>query len=202
MNHSAGKIQKTHGEVVAKMKELAKQYKAGDKTVVSQLKDLTAKKKELEKALEKKVAGIGKNQNLGVDDTRLDELSGEQQGAIHDLQNILDQAAGLGDEARQIFRQHFPSMVSKGEAYGAFELGSSANRYDTTLESLIDEIQEHGDEMEEGKYKSDAQRKAVHAAKAEVNEGATCCGRCGRVHVKGSGCKRPYLKGKDHCRNN
>ena len=35
----------------------------------------------------------------------------------------------------------------------------------------------------------------------ELNEGATCCGRCGRVHVKGSGCKRPYLKGKSHCRN-
>ena len=34
-----------------------------------------------------------------------------------------------------------------------------------------------------------------------VNEGATCCGKCGRVHVKGN-CKRPYLKGKAHCRNN
>lgn len=31
---------------------------------------------------------------------------------------------------------------------------------------------------------------------------ATCCGKCGRVHVKGSECKRPYLKGKDHCRYN
>ncbi len=28
---------------------------------------------------------------------------------------------------------------------------------------------------------------------------ATCCHRCGRVHVKGSGCKRPYLRGKDSC---
>ena len=209
MNHSAGKIQKTHGEVVAKMKELAKQYKAGDKSVVSQLKDLTAKKRELEKALEKKVSSIGNNQQLGHDDQRLDELSGDQKEALYDLENILDQAAQLGEEAREIFRQHFPSMLGKGDAYGAFELGSSANKYDTTLGSLIDEIQEHGDEMEEGKYKSDAQRKAVHAAKAEknegdesLNEGATCCGRCGRVHVKGSGCKRPYLKGKDHCRNN
>ena len=33
-----------------------------------------------------------------------------------------------------------------------------------------------------------------------VNEAkATCCHRCGRVHVKGSGCKKPYLKGKDSC---
>ena len=33
-----------------------------------------------------------------------------------------------------------------------------------------------------------------------IKEEATCCGRCGRVQVKGSGCKRPYLKGKKHCR--
>ena len=35
-----------------------------------------------------------------------------------------------------------------------------------------------------------------------VDEGATCCGKCGRVHVKGTKCKRPFLTGKDHCRNN
>ena len=31
-------------------------------------------------------------------------------------------------------------------------------------------------------------------------EKATCCGKCGRVHVKGN-CKKPYLKGAKHCRN-
>ena len=29
---------------------------------------------------------------------------------------------------------------------------------------------------------------------------STCCGKCGRKHVKGTKCKTPYLKGKDHCR--
>lgn len=29
---------------------------------------------------------------------------------------------------------------------------------------------------------------------------ATCCGKCGRTHVKGTECKRPFLTGKDHCR--
>jgi hypothetical protein len=38
--------------------------------------------------------------------------------------------------------------------------------------------------------------------KDELTEGATCCGKCGRVHVKGTKCKRPFLTGKDHCRNN
>jgi len=32
-----------------------------------------------------------------------------------------------------------------------------------------------------------------------IKEEATCCGKCGRVHVKGN-CKRPYLKGAKHCR--
>ena len=36
--------------------------------------------------------------------------------------------------------------------------------------------------------------------KLTMNEAkATCCHRCGRVHVKGTPCKRPYLKGKDSC---
>ena len=32
---------------------------------------------------------------------------------------------------------------------------------------------------------------------------ATCCHRCGRKHVKGTPCKKPYLKKSDprHCAN-
>jgi hypothetical protein len=41
---------------------------------------------------------------------------------------------------------------------------------------------------------------AINLSKKEViKEEATCCGKCGRVHVKGN-CKRPYLKGAKHCR--
>lgn len=35
-----------------------------------------------------------------------------------------------------------------------------------------------------------------------INEVAsTCCGRCGRKHVKGTSCPKPFLTGKRHCRN-
>lgn len=36
-----------------------------------------------------------------------------------------------------------------------------------------------------------------------AEEKATCCGRCGRVHKKSSGCSKPYLKKSDpnHCQN-
>jgi hypothetical protein len=44
--------------------------------------------------------------------------------------------------------------------------------------------------------------KLTPLTKVVKEEKATCCGKCGRVHVKGTKCKRPFLTGKDHCRNN
>jgi hypothetical protein len=139
---SAAKIQTAYGKVVSIMKDLAKKYKAGDKSVVDQLRTLTITKKKLEAELERAVAGTHHSQELT-------ELSGDQREAIMDLQNILDDLSQKGDEAREIIRQSFPRMLSKGDAYGAFEFGTSANRYDTTLESIIEEIEEYYDEEED-----------------------------------------------------
>lgn len=53
---------------------------------------------------------------------------------------------------------------------------------------------------------SKAYKDAVKSAK-DINEGATCCGRCGRVHKMkkdgGEGCKKPYLSksSSEHCMN-
>ena len=188
----AKKIHKAHSLVVAKMKELAKQYKAGDKSVVPQLKDLTAKKKALEISLDKAVAGTNKHQTLT-------ELSGDQQDAIYDLQSILEDLAQKGDEAREIFREHFPRMLSKGDAYGAFEFGTSANRYDTTLESLIEEIQEYYDEEEDdmdeeykGKHQgsnykwpmSQATKDRKEADKVSQSQSSSLIGRLGDKTIK------------------
>ena len=61
---SVGSIQKKHGELVAKMKALAVQYKGGDQSVIPQLKAMTIEKKKLEAELDAKVAGTGANQEL------------------------------------------------------------------------------------------------------------------------------------------
>lgn len=61
---SAGSIQKKHGELVAKMKALAAQYKGGDQSVIPQLKAMTAEKKKLEAELDAAVAGTGADQEL------------------------------------------------------------------------------------------------------------------------------------------
>ena len=81
-------------------------------------------------------------------------LNGDQQEALMDLQNILDRAAQLGDEARQIISDVFPEELRGAEAYEVFNFGSSSNSYDNTLESLISDIEQRfsedeGDELDE-----------------------------------------------------
>ena len=156
-NEGLAKTQKAHGLVVAKMKELAKQYKAGNTSVVDQLKDLTAKKKQLEKQLEKDVAGKNRNQQL---DTNINEGRG-------DMDTIV----------------------------GVIEDRASDSGFDVQDEA-IEVIEGIADHFKLGEVQFEYQNEA------QLNEQATCCGRCGRVHVKGTKCKTPYLKGKDHCRNN
>ncbi len=160
-NEGLAKTQKAHGLVVAKMKELAKQYKAGDKSVVAQLKDLTAKKKQLEKQLEKDVAGKNRGQQL---DTSINEY----RGSGDDIKAIIrDKAADSGFDEQE---EAMEVMEFIGQEYGIdFEFGAGPSRQ---AEETIKE------------------------------EKATCCGKCGRVHVKGTKCKRPYLTGKKHCKYN
>jgi hypothetical protein len=70
---SIGSIQKKHGELVAKMKALAAQYKGGDQSVIPQLKAMTIEKKKLEAELDAKVAGTGADQELDANVTEAEK---------------------------------------------------------------------------------------------------------------------------------
>ena len=91
---------------------------------------------------------LTENKNI-TEEENINELTGDQRNDLIELQKILDEVSQKGDEAREIVRQSFPRLFSKADAYGVFDFGSSANRYDTTLESIIEEIEEYYDEEEE-----------------------------------------------------
>ena len=57
--------------------------------------------------------------------------------ALVRLEEIMNELDELGNEARSIFATVFPQLLSEADAYGVFTLGSSGNRYDTTLASMI-----------------------------------------------------------------
>ena len=72
-----GTVQTDLDNVKARMRELAKQYSAGDKSVLAQLKDLNDKKKALEKELIYVVSKIGAGQEYKgeVDETLAEGVS-------------------------------------------------------------------------------------------------------------------------------
>ena len=45
-------------------------------------------------------------------------------------------------------QQTFPGEYRRGEAYGAFDFGSSRNQFDITFESILDSLASVGDEDE------------------------------------------------------
>lgn len=69
-------------------------------------------------------------------------------GAMSDLQDIVDELDDLSRRAAQILGNHFPEAARRAEAYGALRFGSSSNPHDTTLRSIIDDI-ENGEYDEE-----------------------------------------------------
>ena len=180
--HSIAKLQKVHGMIVDKMKELAKLYKEkgpdheyNGHPVIDHLKSLTSKKKKVQAALDKAVSDKGRGQELA-------EVTEDQvEDAIGELGDIIRAIDDKAEEAREIVRQVFPDELSRLDAYGAFNMTYSNNRYDVTLGKFVERLEEEGFEIDddgdvvtlEGDYKSDAQRKAIYAAKADKkNEAA------------------------------
>ena len=86
-----------------------------------------------------------------------EELSDDQRDALEELEDILNQAGDLGNQARDIIADTFPSYLSQGDAYGAFNFGDSSNSYDTTLSSIVQQIYDEGDDfdLDEGRSLTD-----------------------------------------------
>ena len=68
--------------------------------------------------------------------------------AVTELNFLMDELQNLSGEVKQIMRQTFPDEYRRGDAYGAFDFGSSRNQYDVTFESILDSLASVGDEME------------------------------------------------------
>ena len=84
-----------------------------------------------------------KNINEDVDSFEVDNAIGELGDIIRDIDD-------KADEAREIVRQVFPNELSRLDAYGAFNMTYSNNRYDVTLGRFVERLEEEGYEIEDG----------------------------------------------------
>ncbi|MCP4484871.1 MAG: hypothetical protein GY823_09965 [Flavobacteriaceae bacterium] len=78
-----------------------------------------------------------------------DSLGFKLEQAVVDLRDAADNIERAGEDAREIVRQYFPNELSRLDAYGAFNNVYSANRYDVTLGSFIDRLEEEGFEIDD-----------------------------------------------------
>ena len=223
---SYNKLKKEYDALVGKMKQLAQHFKTaeGEKKakIVAALKQHTARKRELEKLIDKTVGGVGVGQEL---DPNLSELFGPKVSYDEIIGGIITR---FNELKKYVSKKEPEAMDDLQQVLRAFEIFDEKMAYGTHEE--LEEVSEDHTKDPNDKYvvrpckakdepwavwegekrikgfakKEDAQAYADKKNKEQgLNEAkATCCGKCGRVHVKGTECKRPFLKGKDHCRYN
>ena len=61
--------------------------------------------------------------------------------SLDKLRYILEDLKFMFKEANELLSSYFPSAHDRAEAYGALDFGTSSNKYDTTLESIIDGLE-------------------------------------------------------------
>jgi len=69
------------------------------------------------------------------------DMNENEEDAIMELRNIVDDVEEKADEAREVIRQYFPDELSRLDAYGVFNVAYSNNRYDTTLGKFVDNLE-------------------------------------------------------------
>ena len=68
--------------------------------------------------------------------------------AVVELNYYMDKLQEISNEVSGIMQEYFPTEFAQGDAYGAFNFGSSRNQYDTTFEAILDDLASVGDDME------------------------------------------------------
>ena len=172
---SVAAVKKEYDELVSKMKQLAQHFKTAEGDKKEKIKDAllanTKRKRALEQELDDAVSGTGRGQELDV----------------QELDNTVNELRGSGDDIIEVIK--------------AMAMEMDGDEIEAAME-VMEFIGEH--------YKIDFEFGRAGGGNYGRNDGApyegvneeksTCCGKCGRKHVKGTKCKTPYLKGKDHCR--
>lgn len=128
--------------------------------------------------------------------------------AITDLRSIAHRAAQLADHYEQEgiseLEGWVQSKITKSADYinAVYDEHMFSGEEEGTYTGEYDEEDDCGceDDYSEDKDEDDDDDEDS-LDEAKPNPKSTCCGRCGRFHVKGTTCRKPYLTGKSHCRN-
>jgi len=129
-------------EEYAKAKEAERLENHPEKDKIKAIQAMLAKEKLDQSKSSSLIGRMGK----GKKSLREDISPGE---AVVELNYYMDKLQQISDEVKQIMRQTFPEEYHRGVSYGAFDFGSSSNKYDTTFEAILDDLASVGDDIED-----------------------------------------------------
>lgn len=109
-----------------------------EKDTIKAIQAMLAKEREIQ-------ANKMGNKSLKEDDLKENMSKGE---AVVELNSYMNDLEDISAAVSRIMQQTFPGEHRRGEAYGAFDFGSSRNQFDITFESILDSLASEGDEME------------------------------------------------------
>jgi hypothetical protein len=129
---------------------------------------------------------------------KVDDHEGEM--SMTDLRSLAHRANQLADHLEKNNIQELEGWVQAKITKAADYIGAVYDNY------MFSPDQQEGDcgcggGCEDCQDESHIATLSFLPSMKEEAKKATCCHRCGRVHVKGTTCKRPYLTGKDSCKN-
>ncbi len=114
--------------------------------------------------------------DIGEAKPSLKNENADQDEALDRLREIVDTLEDLGSEARDLVRQNFPNEMSRMDGYGVFNFAYSNNRYDTTIGSEVDRLEEYGyDDLDDDDYPNEA-------LDSDLPKGKHSIGKLQKVH--------------------
>ena len=103
--------------------------------------DLNISKDDMEKLHKDGEVKIGgKKVTFKEEKKKVNEVQ-DRTEALDKLRDMLEDLKYMSREANELLSSYFPSAHDRAEAYGALDFGTSSNKYDTTLESIIDGLE-------------------------------------------------------------
>ena len=78
--------------------------------------------------------------SIGEEKKEVNEVQ-DRTDALDKLRDMLEDLKYMSREANELLSSYFPTAHDRAEAYGALDFGTSSNKYDVTLESIIDGLE-------------------------------------------------------------
>jgi len=208
---SVAAVKKEYDELVSKMKQLAQHFKTAEGDKKEKIKDAllanTKRKRALEQELDDAVSGTGRGQELDVTEG--------YRGVMDDVVEIIKDMARNADgdeieaamELMEFIGEHYKIDFEFGRVGGGkygrndgapYEsAGVNENSEAIKFAQFIHAHNLDSEQIKDADYLEDLYNNFIGDYLNEAK--ATCCGRCGRVHVKSGKCTRSKATGSDRC---